>query len=173
MQAATASQTVGPYWHLIEDKTWADATRFGATGEKITFTGTLTDGEGALIPDGCVEIWQSDPPASETFPAFARARTGIDGSFRIVTLKPGPVPGRGNTQQAPHIAVSILARGLVKALFTRAYFEGDPLNANDPLLSSIEDETRRATLIAHPRGAGIWHLDIRLQGGNETVFLDI
>jgi protocatechuate 3,4-dioxygenase alpha subunit len=173
MPAATASQTVGPYWHLIEDQSWADATRFGAEGEKITLTGTLTDGEGALIPDACVEIWQSDPPASETFPAFARARTGIDGGFRIVTLKPGPVPGRGNTQQAPHLALTILARGLVKALFTRAYFEGDPLNANDPLLSAIEDATRRATLIAHPKGGGTWHLDIRLQGGNETVFLDI
>jgi protocatechuate 3,4-dioxygenase, alpha subunit len=87
------------------------------------------------------------------------------------------VPGRGNAQQAPHFAITILARGLLKALTTRAYFAGEPLNETDPLLSSIEDPARRATLIAKPVGADGWRIDIRLQRGalgeTETVFLDI
>ena len=65
MPIATASQTVGPYWHLMEDPSWADLTRFGAQGEKITLTGVVLDGDGKPCADACVEIWQSDPPASE------------------------------------------------------------------------------------------------------------
>jgi len=87
------------------------------------------------------------------------------------------VPGRGNAQQAPHFALLILARGLLKGLTTRAYFAGEPLNETDPLLSSIEDPARRATLIAAATGIDSWHIDIRLQRGAkqepETVFLDI
>ena len=85
--------------------------------------------------------------------------------------------GRGNTQQAPHLAIALHARGLLKGLVTRAYFAGDPLNETDPLLSSIEDSRRRATLLARPEPGEHWRLNIRLQRGlhgeTETVFLDI
>jgi protocatechuate 3,4-dioxygenase alpha subunit len=173
MPIATASQTIGPYWHILEDKSWADLTRFGATGEKIVLTGRVLDGDGKPCSDACVEIWQADPPASDTFPGFGRANTDADGAFRLVTLKPGPVPGRGNAQQAPHIAICLLSRGLMKGLVTRAYFQGEALNDTDPLLVSIEEPARRATLIAAPEGATVWRLDIRLQGEGETVFLDV
>jgi protocatechuate 3,4-dioxygenase alpha subunit len=109
--------------------------------------------------------------------AIARCRTDQRGEFRFTTVKPGPVPGRGNAQQAPHFAIALHARGLLKALMTRAYFSGDPLNETDPLLSSIEDAQRRATLLARPESESHWRLDIRLQRGAhgeaETVFLDI
>lgn len=170
---ATASQTIGPYWHLIEHPEWADLTRFGATGERITLTGRITDGEGAPVADACVEIWQSDPPASDSFPGYGRARPNEDGVFTFTTLKPGPVPGRGNAQQAPHIAIAIQARGVMQALVTRAYFAGEKLNETDPVLGLIEEPARRATLIAQPAGAGTWRLDIRLQGEGETVFMEI
>ncbi len=173
MGIATASQTIGPYWHLIEDKDWADLTRFGATGDKIVLTGTIFDGDGKPCPDTCVEIWQSDPPASDLFPGFGRANSDASGTFRLITIKPGPVAGLGNAQQAPHIAICLLARGLMAGLVTRAYFAGDPLNATDPLLSSIEDAGLRGTLIAAPDGPGVWRLDIQLQGDGETVFLDV
>jgi protocatechuate 3,4-dioxygenase alpha subunit len=173
MPIATSSQTIGPYWHLIENPSYADLTRFGATGEKIRLVGTVTDGDGMPVADGCVELWQSDPAASEIFPGWGRAATDVEGNFRFTTLKPGPVAGLGNTLQAPHLAVTILARGLVKHLVTRAYFDGEPLNDNDPLLSSIEDPARRATLIARHVGNATWRLDIRLQGTDETVFLDV
>jgi hypothetical protein len=39
---------------------------------------------------------------------------------------------------------------------TRAYFEDDPLNETDPLLSSIEDPRRRATLLARPKSGDRW-----------------
>jgi protocatechuate 3,4-dioxygenase alpha subunit len=173
MPIATSSQTIGPFWHLIDHPEWADLTRFGATGEAISVHGTLTDGDGAPVTDGCVEIWQSDPPATDIFPAFGRAATDAQGEFRFTTLKPGPVAGRGNAMQAPHLAVSIFARGLLQGLTTRLYFEGEALNETDPLLSAIEDPDRRATLVAVQDGPASWRLDIRLQGDGETVFLEI
>jgi protocatechuate 3,4-dioxygenase alpha subunit len=148
MPVATANQTIGPYWHLIEDPTWADLTRFGAVGEKIALTGTIRDGAGDLVTDAT-------------------------GSFRFVTLRPGPVAGLGNAQQAPHVAVSIFTRGLLKTLTTRLYFQDEPLNETDPVLSLIETPARRNTLIARKVSSDTWHLDIRLQGGNETVFMEI
>ena len=174
MPAATASQTIGPYWHLLEDKAWADLTRFGAAGERIELTGRITDGSGAPVTDACVELWQPDPPASDTWDGFGRAATDAQGVFRFVTLKPGPVPlsDGSNTLQAPHVALTIFARGLLIHLHTRVYFDGEALNAEDPLLSSLPPD-RRATLVAQPNGSGGWRLDIRLQGDGETVFLDI
>jgi protocatechuate 3,4-dioxygenase alpha subunit len=173
MLVATASQTIGPYWHLIEDPSWADLTRFGAEGERIILTGTMFDGEDGFVADAAVEIWQSSPAASDVFPAFGRCRTDQQGSFRFTTLRPGPVPGLGNAQQAPHVAVSIFARGLLCALTTRLYFQDEALNATDPVLSLIEDEARRQTLIARRLSENTWRLDIRLQGDNETVFMEI
>jgi protocatechuate 3,4-dioxygenase alpha subunit len=173
MPAATASQTIGPYWHLIEHPEWADLTRFGAVGERITVSGRITDGAGAPVGDAAVEIWQASPAATAQFPGHGRAATDAEGRFRFVTLKPGPVPGRGNQTQAPHLAVTLFARGLMTGLRTRIYFAGEALNATDPLLSSIGDPAERATLIARPAGAGGWTLDIRLQGEGETVFLEV
>lgn len=173
MRAATANQTIGPFWHLVEDASWSDLTRFGAKGERIVLTGTLKDGAAAPVADAAIEIWQSSPEASDVFPGFGRCRTDQGGAFRFVTLKPGPVPGLGNAQQAPHVAITIMARGLLQGLTTRLYFQGEPLNETDPVLSLIEDNSRRNTLIAHPVAPDTWHLDIRLQGENETVFMAV
>jgi protocatechuate 3,4-dioxygenase alpha subunit len=173
MATATASQTIGPFWHLLEDRTWSDLTRFGAAGERIRLIGSLTDGDGMPVTDACVEIWQSDPPADDTFEGFGRCATDGEGNFHFTTLKPGPVPGRGNAQQAPHVAITILARGLLKALATRAYFEGEALNDSDPLLAAVADPGRRGTLIAKRVDDATWRLDIRLQGDGETVFLEL
>lgn len=173
MPAATANQTIGPYWHLIEDPTWSDLTRFGAQGERITITGSVSDGAAEPVADAAIEIWQASPPASDIFPAFGRCRTDRLGGFRFLTLKPGPVPGLGNALQAPHIAITIMARGLLQGLTTRLYFQDEPLNESDPVLGLIEDADRRRTLIARPVAADAWHLDIRLQGRGETVFMAI
>jgi protocatechuate 3,4-dioxygenase alpha subunit len=172
MAVATANQTIGPYWHLIEDPSWADLTRFGAIGETIVLTGTVFDGGGNTVADAAVEIWQTSPAASDMFPAFGRCRTDTTGSFRFTTLRPGPVTGQGNALQAPHVAVSLFARGLLKAVTTRLYFAGEELNATDPVLALIEDEKRRRTLIARQVAPGTWQLDIRLQGEDETVFME-
>jgi len=170
---ATASQTIGPYWHLIEHQEMADLLRFGASGEAITVTGLITDGANQPIADAAVEIWQTSPPTSDTFPGYGRCRTDATGRFTFHTLKPGPVPGLGNAQQAPHLAITIMARGLLQGLTTRLYFQDEPLNETDPVLSLLEDPAARTTLIARPAGTGRWELDIRLQGENETVFMEI
>ena len=178
MTAATSSQTIGPYWHLLEDPAWSDLTRFGVEGERIALVGTVFDGDGLPVSDACVELWQPSPAASGKWDGFGRAATDAEGSYRFTTVKPGPVAGApgANTSQAPHVALTLFARGLVIHVQTRAYFEGEPLNETDPLLSSLDPE-RRATLVARPAGEwdGLpaWRLDIRLQGGDETVFLDI
>jgi protocatechuate 3,4-dioxygenase alpha subunit len=180
MTAATAHQTAGPYWHLIDFPEWADLLRPGSgnegvAGERLTLAGRITDGEGAPVVDALVEIWQAGPDGAfeEGFHGFGRCATDARGEFRFATLKPGPVPGRGNAVQAPHIQLAIFARGLMRHLVTRAYFEGEALNASDPVLSMVEDPARRATLLARPEGDGTWRFDIRLQGEGETVFLDV
>jgi protocatechuate 3,4-dioxygenase alpha subunit len=173
MPIATASQTIGPYWHLIDEPEWADLTRFGAQGDRLTLTGTITDGAGQLVTDAAIEIWQTSPETNDRFPGYGRCRTDSTGRFHFKTVKPGPVPGLGNALQAPHVAISIFARGLLTSLTTRLYFEREPLNETDPVLSLIEDPARRQTLIARRTAPDTWQLDIRLQGDGETVFMAI
>lgn len=178
MPAATGSQTIGPYWHLLDDPALADLTRFGAEGERILLIGAITDGDGVPISDACVELWQPSPPRSATWDGFGRVASDVEGNYRFVTLKPGPVPGApgANTPQAPHAALTLFARGLLIHLQTRIYFQGEALNETDPLLASLDPE-RRATLLARPvgerDGMAAWWLDIRLQGADETVFLEV
>ncbi len=173
IEPATSSQTIGPYWHLLADPALADLTRFGAEGERIELTGQVFDGEGLPMTDACIEIWQTSPEGSELFDGWGRSATDHDGRYRFVTLKPTPLPGRGNSLQAPHIALSVFARGLLHQETTRAYFEGEALNETDAVLNLVE-EARRGTLISRKdaRRAGCWVFDIRMQGEGETVFLE-
>jgi protocatechuate 3,4-dioxygenase, alpha subunit len=173
MLIATPHQTIGPYWHLIEDPAWFDLTRFGIDGEKINLIGAVYDGAGDPVTDAAIEIWQTSPAPSSIFQGFGRCRTDATGFFRFITIKPGPIAGLGNALQAPHVAVSIFARGLLRGLTTRLYFRGEPLNTIDPILSSIETEVRRQTLIAEQTSADTWCMNIRLQGDNETVFMEL
>ncbi len=173
----TASQTAGPYWHIIDHPEWADLLRganAGVAGERITLTGQVTDGEGTGCGDAMVEIWQAGPDGAyeNGFHGFGRCATDEAGRFRFTTLKPGPVPGPGNTLQAPHITLAIFARGLINHVTTRVYFSGEPHNDADPILALVPD-ARRATMLARETAPGLWTLDIRLQGEGETVFLDI
>ncbi|MGE5268770.1 MAG: protocatechuate 3,4-dioxygenase subunit alpha [Thiohalocapsa sp.] len=187
----TPSQTVGPFFHLGMDRPgWNDLTGGNPAGRRITIEGRVLDGDGMPVPDAVVEIWQAnaegrynhpaddrdDKPIDPNFRGFGRAATDAEGRFRLITIKPGPVPGRGNALQAPHINVALFARGLLKHLYTRIYFDDEPANAADPLLASIDDAAARATLLAHPEeGADPvrYRFDIVMQGDGETVFLDI
>lgn len=193
MPQRTPSQTVGPYLHLgltqgvfgapeIFGPAVADAS---APGTHIRIEGRVLDGEGNVLPDALIETWQADgegryahpadgrPPASNSFRGFGRCPTAKDGTFHIATIKPGRVPGPNGTTQAPHINVSVLARGVLKRLFTRIYFVGDPANGSDPILALVPAD-RRDTLMAKPdpKASGVFRFDIHLQGANETVFFD-
>ncbi|GAA0901891.1 protocatechuate 3,4-dioxygenase subunit alpha [Pseudonocardia zijingensis] len=177
----TPSQTVGPFLSL--GLTWADGHLVVPEGSPgaIRIEGVLLDGAGAPVPDGVVETWQADPDgrfdhpddprgaSGSGFAGFGRCSTDDEGRFRIVTVKPGAI-GDG---QAPHIDVTVLARGLLQHLTTRIYFPDETeANAADPLLSSLPPE-RAATLVAEEAGEGVLRFDIRLQGEGETVFLQV
>jgi len=187
----TPSQTVGPFFHLgMARPEWSDLAADNPAGEKIAIEGRVIDGDGAPVPDALIELWQAnaagrynhpddqqtDKPLDPHFRGFGRVATDAEGRFRVVTIKPGPVSGRGNALQAPHINIALFARGLLTHLFTRIYFADEAANAGDPLLSSIEDEAARRSLLAR-RAQGIspalYQFDIVLQGENETAFLDI
>jgi protocatechuate 3,4-dioxygenase, alpha subunit len=184
----TPGQTVGPFFAVgLTRPEWADMTRNGAEGERITVEGRVLDGDGAPVPDAMIELGQAnaagrydhvedqqaDKKIDPNFHGFGRVATDAQGHYKITTIKPGPVPGRGNALQAPHINVAFFARGLLKQLFTRIYFADEPGNASDPLLSSIDDDSVRRTLIAKKGDAGSYRFDFVLQGENETAFLDI
>jgi protocatechuate 3,4-dioxygenase alpha subunit len=138
------------------------------------------------VPDALIETWQADPdgqfadlhghggPSVEAgFRGFARhGQEDGDGSFTIVTLKPGPVPDLGGGVQAPHIDVSVFARGMLHRCVTRIYFADEvAANAADSALARVP-ESRRHTLLAEPIAGG-YRFDIRLQGADETVFFDV
>ena len=184
----TPGQTVGPFFALGLDRPdWADLTHGNPAGERITIEGRVFDGDGAPVPDAVIELWQAnaagrydhvedtrnDKPVDANFHGYGRVATDPQGRFKITTIKPGPVPGRGNTLQAPHINIAFFARGLLKQLFTRIYFADEPANAGDPLLAGIDDAAVRSTLIAHKTAAGTYGFDLVLQGENETAFLDL
>jgi protocatechuate 3,4-dioxygenase alpha subunit len=183
---STPSQTVGPYFAI--GLPWAEGPCAvpADTPGSIRITGIVYDGGGDPVPDSLIETWQADPDGRftdlhghggvselEGFRGFARcgAEDG-DGSFEIVTVKPGQVPGPGGAPQAPHIDVSVFARGLLHRCVTRIYFADEPqANANDPVLRSVPAE-RRDTLLAQPTEGG-YRFDIRLQGPGETVFFSV
>jgi protocatechuate 3,4-dioxygenase, alpha subunit len=182
----TPSQTVGPFLGI--GLTWddgADVVPDGTPGA-VWLRGRLYDGQGAPVPDGLVETWQADPDGGFDHPAdprgavsradgfrgFGRCPTGPDGQWAIRTVKPGPVPAADGTPQAPHIDVSVFARGLLDRVVTRVYFADEAdANATDPVLSAVP-ATRRGTLVAERTQDG-YHMDIRLQGEHETVFFDV
>ena len=181
----TPSQTVGPY--LSIGLPWPDGPDVVAEGAPGAFRlhGLVTDGAGDPIPDALVETWQADPagrfdhpddprgPGPVPFRGFGRCPTDDDGRYAIRTVKPGPVPASGGGLEAPHLNVSVFARGLLNRLVTRVYFPDEaPANAADPVLASIADPAARERLVAAPEGDRL-RFDIRLQGAQETPFLAI
>jgi protocatechuate 3,4-dioxygenase alpha subunit len=190
-QKVTPSQTVGPF--LAIGLPWPDGPFVVPEGSPgaITITGRVFDGAGEPVPDALVETWQADPDgrfshpddprgapggARPAFRGFGRCPTVADGSYRIVTLKPGSLPSPGGGTEAPHLDVSVFARGLLDRVVTRLYFpDEEQANAADPVLAAIGDTGREATLVARadPGKADRLRFDIYLQGEHETVFFDV
>lgn len=188
----TPSQTVGPF--LALGLPWPDGPFVVPPGTPgaIAITGQVLDGAGAPVPDALVETWQADPhsrfdhpddprgpiaPVMAGFRGFGRSATDTDGNYQVSTLRPGSLPSPGGGTEAPHLDVSVFARGLLDRVVTRIYFpDKAEANAADPVLSAISDPARRATLIAvagPDRPAHDFRFDIRLQGERETVFFDV
>jgi protocatechuate 3,4-dioxygenase alpha subunit len=173
----TPSQTVGPFFAFALP--WAEGPYVVAAGTRgaIEVTGRLLDGLDDPVSDGLIETWQADArgrfvTGAGPFRGFGRCPTDPEGRYRIVTLKPGAVRAEGGRLEAPHVAVSVFARGLLKRAVTRMYFSDESqANDADPVLCSIGDVAARKTLVAAQRDGG-YVFDIRLQGDGETVFFD-
>lgn len=179
----TPSQTVGPFFAPL---VWPDGHLVVPQGTPgaVWLRGRVLDGAGAPVAEALVETWQADPQgrfdhpddprgAVPGFGGFGRCPTDPSGRWAILTRKPGRVPGPDGTLQAPHVDVSLFARGLLDRVVTRLYFadEGDA-NAQDPVLAGLPDDTARATLLATPEPDG-YVLDLVLQGERETVFFSL
>jgi protocatechuate 3,4-dioxygenase, alpha subunit len=190
---ATTSQTVGPYFQIGLARFYVDdLTAPGVPGERVEITGRVFDGEGQPVPDAVIEIWQADtngkyahpedsgenkkPEQSQqaAFRGYGRVPTNNDGSFRLKTIKPGPVLAPDGTRQAPHINVSIFMRGLLRRLVTRIYFPDDQQAHSEDFALKLVDSARRETLIAKTsnKPGGLLEWNVVLQGPNETVFFD-
>jgi protocatechuate 3,4-dioxygenase alpha subunit len=167
MTDLTPSQTVGPFLHIALP--WPDGPLAAAPDapDAIAIDGRVIDGSGAPVPDAIVETWQ----ISADQRGFARCPTDNDGWYRIITVRPSPQPDRDGNTEAPHVDVSVFARGLLRRLVTRIYFPDATENATDPVLNSV-DSARRGTLVATAVDGG-YRFDIRLQGDSETVFFSV
>jgi protocatechuate 3,4-dioxygenase, alpha subunit len=173
-EIATPSQTVGPFFHIgLERIARNDLTTGNA--QSIEISGHVLDGDGKPVIDALIEIWRADRDGNYggNFNGYGRSATDAAGAFSFTTIKPGRVPGANGQLQAPHIAVNVFMRGLLKHLVTRIYFRDEPSNASDAILQSIP-AARRDTLIASPVASSAQNLvwNIVLQGNRETVFFD-
>lgn len=192
----TPSQTAGPYVHIglaleaagnptREQEIWSQMARDDAPGEHILVFGNVYDGNGHLVRDSFVEFWQADHNGDyqtgynleNAFNGFGRTATTFDaGEWTMQTIKPGVVKNAAGVPMAPHINISLFARGINIHLQTRIYFDDEAeANAKDPVLNLIEQPQRRETLVAkrcEVDGKTAYRFDIRIQGEGETVFFD-
>ena len=190
----TPSATVGPYFKygLTPGGAYPFRDAFSATvatpdtqGEHIRIKGRVLEGDGKAVPDAMLEIWQADGAgryahpretgarANTSFTGFGRSDTNAEGGFQFETIKPGVVAGPRGKPQAPHILVTLFARGMLRHLYTRIYFAEDAAAlAADPMLALVPAE-RRNTLLAKRGSDGTYAFDICIQGRGETVFFDL
>ncbi|AFQ50836.1 protocatechuate 3,4-dioxygenase subunit alpha [Burkholderia cepacia] len=191
----TPSQTVGPYFayglcpqqydYDLKSLFTPTIAAPDAEGEHVLLVGQVFDGDGNVVSDAVLEFTQVDSagryPASRDdiaksgFTGFARVGTGTDAQYRFVveTVKPGRIAA----DDAPHINVTVMMRGILTHAFTRVYFDDETAaNAADPVLNVVPAE-RRATLVAkrdaQPGRPVVYRFDIRMQGPDETVFFDV
>jgi protocatechuate 3,4-dioxygenase alpha subunit len=183
MSGVTPAQTVGPFFAL--GLPWPDGPDVVPAGTPgaLVIRGRVFDGAGVAVPDALVESWQADAEgrfahpddprgaAESGFRGFGRCPTDQEGWYRLRTVKPGPLPcPDGDAVEAPHLDLSVFARGLLHRVVTRLYFPDEEVaNRADPVLSTL-DSDRRGTLIATAAGDGELRFDIHLQGSDETVF---
>ena len=184
----SASQTVGPFFSIgMEHLDGADMTVPEIAGTVIRIRGKVVDGDGAAVPDAQLEFWQADAEGNYSenkceaakhgpakFTGFARVPTDTAGNFELRTIKPGGVRDSDGKAQAPHIAIFIFMRGLLKPLYTRIYFAGEEANEKDAVLNLVPG-ARRDSLVAQKDRDGdrdLFRWDVRLQGPHETVFFE-
>jgi len=193
-QGQTPSQTVGPYFTMRLSAEGENVLTTPETlGERIRIEGQVLDGDRKHIEDALIELWQADSAGryhhpsdgrddvapDPAFSGFGRCASDFQtGTYSFLTVKPGPVPHPNGVTQAPHISITVQARGMLNPTFTRVYFDDEAAaNAADPVLQSVPED-RRSTLIAERQldtdsPVPTFRFDIRYQGDDETVFFDV
>jgi protocatechuate 3,4-dioxygenase alpha subunit len=186
MPGLTPFQTLGPFFDfglIIPGGEIVASPE--ADGRHVTIEGVVRDSAGVPLPDALIEVWQADASgryrrrdgaergsADAAFHGFGRVATDDNGRFLFRTVVPGRVDGPDGKLQAPHLAVGVLARGVLTRLVTRMYFEDQSSNADDTVLSLVP-AARRGTLMAKRVDADRYRWDVVLQGTEETVFFDV
>ena len=192
----TLSEVTGPvFGHDDVAEGDHDLTRRHAgepIGERIIVSGRVLDSNAHPVPSALIEIWQANAagryahvvdqhpaPLDPNFTGTGRTLTGEDGSYRFVTIKPGPYPwvNHLNAWRPAHIHFSVFGRAFITRLVTQMYFPGDPLFAFDPIFQSVSDEKARQRMISsfdldttQPQWATGYKFDIVLRGPEATPF---
>ncbi|MFP5020769.1 protocatechuate 3,4-dioxygenase subunit beta [Pseudonocardia phyllosphaerae] len=159
-------------------------------GERMMITGRVVDGQGRPVRRQLVEVWQANAagryvhqrdqhpaPLDPHFTGTGRCLTDDDGTYRFVTIKPGPYPWKNhhNAWRPAHIHFSLFGTDFTQRLVTQMYFPGDPLFALDPIYQAITDPKARERLVAtydhglttHEWSTG-YRWDIVLTGAHRT-----
>ena len=159
-------------------------------GQRIIVTGRVLDESGRPAAGQLIEIWQANAsgryrhqrdqhpaPLDPNFTGVGRCLTGPDGTYRFLTVKPGPYPWRNhhNAWRPAHIHFSVFGTAFTQRLVTQMYFPGDQLFDLDPIFQSIVDPAARQRLIAaydheitQPEYATGYRWDIVLSGSCRT-----
>ena len=192
----TLSEITGPlFGHEDIAETDNDLTRQHEgepLGERIMVSGRVLDGNGRPVPNTLIELWQANAagryfhntddhraPLDPNFTGAGRTKTGSDGSYRFVTVKPGAYPWKNhdNAWRPAHLHFSLFGPAFVTRLVTQMYFPGDPLIPFDPILQSVPDEKARQQLISQfdwnitrPEWCLGFRFDIFLRGREQTPF---
>jgi protocatechuate 3,4-dioxygenase, beta subunit len=132
-------------------------------GERIVVTGRITDASGRPVRNQLVEVWQANAagryihqgdqhpaPLDPNFTGAGRCLTDGDGTYRFITIKPGPYPWKNhrNAWRPAHIHFSVFGTDFTQRLITQMYFPGDPLFTFDPIYQAITDQAARDRLVA-------------------------
>jgi protocatechuate 3,4-dioxygenase alpha subunit len=161
---ATPPQTIGPFFHMALDVPGTECLVSADHPGAVRIEGRLLDGAGEPVSDALIEVWDAYGAR------FGRCATDAEGRYHFLIGKPSGRSAQGVPTEAPHLNVSVFARGLLDRLVTRIYFpDEEAANAADPTLSTIADPRARATLIARTQ-SGSLRFDIHLQGDDETAF---
>ena len=180
MITRTPSQTIGPFFHVGLKWDDGDKVPFAGPGERITLSGRVYDGAGEPMADALLETWQLDPAGKvpgtvsiDRASGYSRIATDADGNYTLDTLMPGACSGSSGEKYAPQINVTIFARGLLKAVRTRVFLASAEAVKDDPLAQAAGNRVQTLVAVRDARNPKVWRWDVRVQGKDETVFIEI
>ncbi len=161
-------------------------------GERIILHGRILDENARPVPNTLVEIWQANAggryrhqadgylaPIDPNFGGCGRTLTDDEGRYSFRTIKPGPYPWHNwmNSWRPAHVHFSVFGTAFAQRLITQMYFEGDPLIAKCPIVSTIPDQAGIDQLVAVmdmnatlPMDAIAYRFDVVLRGHRSTPF---